>query len=71
MDETAIPENDQDAETRMECMAMATVLNQLRDTPKEDMASVIDDAALVEFYVNNGHSVAVYCATGLAMTIRG
>jgi|GEM_PF-6725021 len=66
----ALPEQDE-SETRMECMAMATVLNQLRRDPKEDMACVIDDAALIEDYVNSGHSVAVYCATGLASTFRG
>ena len=66
----AIPVKD-DSETRMECLAAATVLNQLRETPKEDASEIIADAAMYEHYVSNGQTVAIYCDNALAITIRG
>ena len=66
----AIPTTD-DSDTRMECLAAATVLNQLREKPKEDAAEIIADAALYEHYVSNGQTVAIYCDDKLAITIRG
>lgn len=69
-DEEAISPRDE-SETRMDCLAAATVLNQLREIPKEDAADVIADAALYEHYVTMGQSVAVYCDNRLAFTIRG
>lgn len=69
-DEEAIP-SKHESETRMECLAAATVLNQLRETPKEDAAEIVADAAFYEHYVTMGHSVAVFCDDRLAATIRG
>lgn len=59
-----IPEADE-SQVRRECMEWAVALNSMRDTPKEDTADVIDDAALIEHYITEGQSVAVYCADGV------
>lgn len=70
MEDITIPSHD--AETvRLSCLEAATALNCMRDEPKDDAADVIEDAALFEFYVSNGQSVAVYCDGRLAATIRG
>ena len=69
MDDT-IPEKHE-SDTRMECLAAASCLNQLREKPHECAQEIIADAALFEHYVSQGQSVAIYCDNALAVTIRG
>lgn len=64
------PVADPDTEVRRQCLDAAIALNDMRDDPKADMADVIADAALAEHYITDGQSVAIYCATGMAVMFR-
>lgn len=56
--EIKIPEHNEET-VRLACAEMATCLNQLREKPREDMDSIIEDATYLENYITDGATVTV------------